>query len=244
MSSEPFYRPMPEHHTNTRPRTEEQYWVRLLLTRVRFSTCGSFCFLAHLDEFLVLKSSLLEEKTAKTQTPAVWEYHTSYNQRAYGVEWRGNSTTVRLYQALDYVDRSRLRDSMEYPISVSITVLPAYLASGEIYLLVGKSGDDLTRMLVLPRKGRPEIKNLRVTLNQILDELARRPLPAITEKDASDTGSAEADEDELRLSEKESSDTRSEVAEISADDDKPGVLDSEKSSDTSSEVASMSADKD
>ena len=198
---------MPEHHTNTRPRPEELYWYYLLATIVRFSTYGSFYFLAHLDEFLVLKSSLLEEKATKTQTPAVWGYHTSYNQRAYGLEWRRNSTMVRLYQALDYVDRIGLRGSMEYPISVAITALPAYLASGEFYLLVGKSGDDLTRMLVLPRKGRPEIKNLRVTLNQILDELARRPLPAITEKDASDTGSAEADEDELGPSEEESSGT-------------------------------------
>ena len=212
---------MPEHHTNTRPRTEELYWWYLLVTIVRFSTCGSFCFLAHLDEFLVLKSNFLEEKTAKTQTPAVWGYHTSYNQRVYQVHWRGDSTMVRLYQGLDHVNRSGLRESIlpAFKLSVAITALPAYLASGEFYLLVDKSGDDLTRMLVLPRKGRPEIKNLRVTLNQILDELARRPLPAITEKDASDRGSAEADEDELGLSEEESSDKRSEVAQMPADED-------------------------
>lgn len=217
---------MPEHHTNTRPRTEELYWRYLLVTIVRFSTCGSFCFLNHINhEFLVLKSNFLEEKTAKTQTPAVWGYHTSYNQRVYQVHWRGDSTMVRLYQGLDHVNRSGLRESilMEYPpafsLSVAITALPAYLASGEFYLLVGKSGDDLTRMLALPRKGRPEIKNLRVTLNQILDELARRLLLAITEKDASDTGFAEADKDELGLNEEESSNTRAEVAKMSADED-------------------------
>ena len=105
---------------------------------------------------------------------------------------------VRLYQGLDHVNRSGLRESMliKYPLafklSVAITALPAYLASGKFYLLVGKSGDDLTRMLVLPEKGSPKIKYLRVTLNQILDELARRRLLTVTEKDA---GDIQADED-------------------------------------------------
>ena len=97
---------------------------------------------------------------------------------------------------------------------------------------------------MLPKKGSPEVKYLRVILNQILDELARRRLLVVTEKDAGDIPSSEADEDELGPSKEESSDTRSEVAEISAEDDRLVVLDSKRSSDTSSKVVSMSIDED
>ena len=232
---------MPEHHTNTKPRTEVQYWYYLLMTIVKFSDCGSFCFLTDFHErMVILKSNLLKINAAKVQIPAVWGGKTSYNQSFFHVIWRGESTTVKLYQVLDRGYSTRLVE-MEHTISVAITVIPAHLASGAVYLLVGKSADDLTRVLFLPEKGSPEIKYLRVTLNQILDELARRRLLTVTEKDA---GDIQADEDESRISYAESSDTRSEVAAMSADDDRPEVLDSEKSSDKSSEVASMSADED
>ena len=126
-------------------------------------------------------------------------------------------------------------------IEVLIMVIPAYLTSRAFYLLVSKSGDDLTYMLFLPKKGPPEIKYLRVTLNQILDELARRsiePLQAylegerdITGEDTSDIGFeailGSADEDELDFALEESSDTRSEVAAMSAHDDWTGVSDSD-----------------
>ena len=88
---------------------------------------------------------------------------------------------VSLYQVLNHGDGSGRRDSAykDSPpwdaIEVAITAIPAHLAAGAVYLLVGKRGDDLTRMLFLPKKGPPEIKYLRVTLNQMLDELATRP---------------------------------------------------------------------
>ena len=154
---------------------------------------------------------------------------------------------MKIYQALNHVDSSGLRDSAiiirppEFTVSVAITSIPAHLTSGAFYLLVGKSGDDLTRMLFLPKRGPPEIKYLRVTLNQILDELAIRSAKALqaylerveyrTEEDGSDTGSEEAsisaDEDELRLNEEESSDTRSQEAAMRADDKRQGVSDFE-----------------
>ena len=148
---------------------------------VQFSGCGSFCFLNYLyGGVLILKSNLLKESVAKMQIPAIWGKDTTYNQRFFEVGCREDLTMVKLYQALDHVRRSGLRDSarrgylLEYRISVTITAIPAHLASGAVYLLVGKTGDDLTRMLFLPENGPPEIKDLRVTLNQMLNELAKR----------------------------------------------------------------------
>ena len=195
------------------------------------------------------------------QTPAVWgndtlwKNDTSYNHRFFRVDW---STMVKLYQAPDQVDSTGFRRSAQryvtpkQTVSVAITALPAYLAHAKaVYLLAGKSGDDLTRLLVLPRGGSPEVKYLRVTLNQILDELATRSAKAnesLIEEDASDIESEEAwvttDEDELDSELDESSATRSEVHAMSADDDSPEIWDSEESSDRRSEVAEMSADDD
>ena len=238
-------------------------WETLSAAQVEFSDCGSFCFLTiPYDGILILKSNLLKESVAKVQTPAVWGNNTSYNQRFFGVGWNEKLTMVTLYQAHDAVGRYGLRDTAnefypsDYSISVAITAIPAHLASGRIYLLAGKSGDDLARMLFLPKKGPPEIKDLRVTLNQILDELATRSaerqsaysksIGSTTEEDTSDIGSEEAlvytDEDLLRANEEESSDTRSEVAAMSADDVIPGFSDSDESSDTRSQEAAMSAD--
>lgn len=142
---------------------------------------------------------------------------------------------VNLYQG-----RSRYGNRMEFMSFVAITAIPAHLASGSFFLLVGKSGDDLTRMLFLPKKGPPEIKDLRVTLNQILDELAIRSAELEiklalkgypTEEDASDISSegvpVSVDEDGLGINEEESSDTRSEVAAMTADGDRPGGSDSD-----------------
>lgn len=86
---------------------------------------------------------------------------------------------VYMLQAYDYIDASGFRDSAMYydrsgMISVTITAVPVHLAFAAVYLLVGKNGDDPTRMLFLPQKGPPEIKYLRVTLNQILNMLATR----------------------------------------------------------------------
>lgn len=183
-----------------------------------------------------MESNFLKENAVKMQTPAVWGNNTlwrndtAYNHRFFRVGW---STMVRLYQAPDQVDSTGFRRSaQEYlapkqMVSVTITALPAYLARAKaVYLLAGKSGDDLTRLLVLPRGGSPEVKYLRVTLNQILDELATRSAKAnesLIEEDASDIESEEArvttDEDELDSELEESSPTRSEVPAMPVDDD-------------------------
>ena len=219
-------------------------WDHLSAAKVQFSDCGSFCFLTDFyGRIVTLKSNLLKENAAKLQIPALWGDETSYNRSFFHVDWREESTTVKLYQALDQGDSTRFprsaqrRPRLEHTISVAITAIPAHLASGAVYLLVGKSADDLTRMLFLPEKGSPEIKYLRVTLNQILDELATRsaelqaslePSGYTTEEDASDIGSEEdsvsADEDGLDSQLEESSDTRSQEATMSAEEDK---LDSE-----------------
>ena len=189
------------------------------------------------------------------QIPAVWGDNISYNQRFFHVGSLGISTGVKLYQARDLVDTDTgFRDSfynfyhLRQTIRVTITVIPAHLICGAVYLLVGKSGDDLTRVLFLPEKGPPEIKYLRVTLNQILAELATRPLPATTEDDdcyfVIEGASLSTDEDESKISFAESSDTRSEVAAMTADEDRLEISDSEENSETRSEVPAMSADDD
>ncbi|KAK0506980.1 hypothetical protein JMJ35_010680 [Cladonia borealis] len=244
---------IPKHDPTLHRIEDTMYWEYLSAAEVQFSDCGSFCFLTYEPgRILILKSNALKENAAKMQTPAVWGGSTSYNQGFFRVDWREESTMVILYQALDQVDRFGFRHSANkfHPsgntIEVAITAIPAHLAPGVVYLLVGKSGDDLTRMLLLPKKGPPEIKDLRVTLNQILDELATRPLPATTEEYASDTGSeivpVSADEEGLGINEEESNHKVSQKAAMSADDDRLGFSHSEESRDTRSEVAGMSAD--
>ena len=196
---------------------------------------------------MILESNILKENAAKMQTPAVWKVNTSYNQRFFEVSWRGMSTMVKIYQALDDVDSTGFRRSFHNyhatadHIEVAITAAPAYLASGAVHLLAGKSGDDLTRMLFLPWKRPPKIKCLRVALNQNLDELAirsakrRRACLELkgypTAEDASDIVSEEAsvstEEDGLGFNEEERSETRLQEAAMSADKHKPGVSDSD-----------------
>ena len=197
------------------------------------------------------------------QKPAVWG-KTSYDHRFFQVGWGEMSTMVTLYEVFSYRDRDGFRDAGSvgtmrgHTYSIAITTIPAHLASGAFYLLGGKSGDDLIRLVMLPKKGPPEIKYLRVTLNQILDEWATRSAKSqrahreskgwTIEEDACDIGSEEVpvsvDEDELDSELDESSATRSEVSALSADNDRPAVSESEESSDTDSEVAAISADSD
>ena len=159
--------------------------------RANFSNCGSFCIL-RCDSSGVeyLNSVFLEKRQAKTQMPAVWDEDTSYNRRLHLVGNYNEPTMIQLYQAVDRPHRNGLYESFnihrgpEHRIRVNITVIPAHLVKAEIYLLVGKSGDDLLRILFLPSKGPPEIKHLRVTMNQILaklDETARAVEPNIEE---------------------------------------------------------------
>ena len=155
--------------TNTEPRGDDtDCWRYVSTISVRFSDCGSFCSLTLNDvNKIVLESNLLKGNPAKMQTPAVWGENTSYDQRFFQVRWCEQSRMVKLYQARDDFAMLPLFGS-----GVAITAVPAHFASGAVYLLAGRSGDDLTRMLFLPKKGPPEIKNLRVTLNRILDESA------------------------------------------------------------------------
>ena len=227
MSSQPFLVLHLTRLTNTKSSDDTRSWEYLSTSSVQFSDCGSFCFLAVPNwNTLILKSKLLEENAAKMQSPAVWGDNTSYNQLFFKVGWHEESTMVKLYQAHDQVESIGFRDffgryyATEVMVEVAITAIPAHLASGQVYLLVGKGGDDLTRMLFLPQKGPPEIKYLRVTLNQILAELATRS------EESDDTMTAYDDTIGVSDSE-ESSDTRSQEAAISADGDRPGVSDTD-----------------
>ena len=139
---------------------------------------------------------------------------------------------VKLYQTHAQVESIGFRDvfgryyKTEATVEVAITAIPAHLASGQVYLLVGKGGDDLTRMLFLPKKGPPEIKYLHVTLNQILAELATRSLESDDKR--SEETAMSAHDDIIGVSDsQESSDTRSQEAAISADGDRPGVSDTD-----------------
>ena len=159
------------------------------LHSARYSDCGSFCFLDcwELLGILILNSVFLEKKHAKKQIPAVWGHMTCYNSRFYKVGWHDEPTMVNLYQAIDLPHKNGLRDPIDFrrgpklTIEVQITAFPTHLASAEVYLLVGKDGDDRARMLFLPRKGPPEIKHLRVTLNQILHKLEEAARAVATE---------------------------------------------------------------
>ena len=234
--------------TNTKPRPadDEQYWSLLATARVSFSDCGSFCFLTYpYGEMIILESSLLTENAARMQAPTVWRGKIYYNQRFFQVGLPENATMVNIYQSINYIDSSGLRGlaridaRSEFANPVAITAVPAHLASAAVCLLVGKSRDDLTRMLFLPEKGPPEIKDLRVTLNQILDELATRSakpqsaclkfIGSTTEEDTSDISSegvpVSADEDGLGINEEESNYKVSQETAISANDDRPEVSD-------------------
>lgn len=124
----------------------------------------------------MLDSICLRKRQAKLQIPAVWDYKTSYNGRLYRVDEDRKSATIDLYQAFERTQWNGLHDSThayqapDFTIAAKITAFPAHLASTYVCLLVGKCADDLVRVLFFPatEKGPPEIKHLRVTLNQIL----------------------------------------------------------------------------
>ena len=188
----------------------------------QFADCGSFCFLkVGYNGVAVLSSVLLEKRQAKIKIPAVWGLETSYNGRFYLVGSRHGSTMLQLYQAIDRPHKNGLRDHLgiwrkpEQTIAVNVTAFPCHIASAEIVLLTGEKGDDPVRILFLPRKGPPEIKYLRVTLNQILaklEEAARAIQPNI------DKLFQEEDE----VSKEDGSGSESEGAAVSADKDGSG----------------------
>lgn len=151
--------------------------------KVRFSDCGSFCFLdLYPSGVLMLSSIFLERRQAKVQTPAVWGSGTSVNGRIYNVGWLRDPKKVKLYQTIrlpcrtDYRDFGYSRYYQKHEIVVDITALPTHLAFPKVHLLAGKKEDDHVRMLLLPKNGPPEIKYLHVTLSEVfaaLDKAAR-----------------------------------------------------------------------
>ena len=175
--------------------------------KARYSDCGSFCFLVvGPDDTLDLHSNFLEKMRASIRVPAVWG-HTSYNGRFYTVGRRDGPAMVKMYHDFKVPDRGG-RDTVNLhnrlleiiPSEVNITVFPNHLASARMFLLSDKDGDDFVRILFLPdtlfeNSGPPEIKFLRVTLNQILAKLDEASRVAEYEADAysvGDTDEAEA----------------------------------------------------
>ena len=187
----------------------------------------------------MLNSNFLKEKATKMRTPAVWGEEISYNGRFFIVGWCGEPTVVNMYQVFVCPGRNGFWQSIgsaEVTISVAITAIPTHLATATNYLLPGETGDDLARILFLPAKGPPEIKYLRVTLNQLLEKLAARSAEKLG-------GMWDRSEWPPQYW---SSDMESEEAAVSADEDAQGYLDYglEESSDRESEEAISSADED
>lgn len=174
-------------------------------------------------EALMLDSPCLGKRQAKLQIPAIWEPRTSYDGRFYGVFRGQKGTTVDLIQINERTHPNGLRDgSFRYSCTtkVKITALPSHLSFADLYLLVGKSADDLVRVLFLPETGRgpPEIKHLRVTMNQILarlEEVARTAEPNIRKR--LQEGSYESSEEQSSVLEsEESNEVESEEVAMSA----------------------------
>lgn len=152
-------------------------------TRAQYSDCGSFCFLQIPPRnILDLNSNFLEKVRAKIRVPAVWGPDTSYNGRFYSTDLYDGPATMKMFQYVKNLDRMGHRDTVHVhmrsneTIAVNITVFPTHLASAKKLLLAGKDGDDYARVLFLPdtlqeNSEPPEIKILRVTLNQILAKL-------------------------------------------------------------------------
>ena len=152
-------------------------------TRAQYSDCGSFCFLQiAAGDILDLNSNFLEKMRAKIRVPGVWGQDTSYNGRFYDTDLYDWPGTMKMYQYIKNPNRRGHRDTVHVHmrsrkrIAVNITVFPTHLASASKFLLAGKDGDDYVRVLFLPdtlreNSGPPEVKLLRVTLNQILAKL-------------------------------------------------------------------------
>ena len=173
--------------------------ANIYYTRAKYSNCGSFCFLRTGDgETLDLHSNFLEKMQASIRLPAVWE-HTLYNGRSYSVARRNGPAMVKMYldgKVPGGIRRDTAREII--PSEVNITAFPNHLASATIYLLSSKDGDDFVRILFLPdtrreNSGPPEIKFLRVTLNQILAKLEETAKIALEEHKNATTEAVEAD---------------------------------------------------
>ena len=202
--------------------------------------------------FLMLNSIHLGKRRAEIQMPAIWVDLMSYNGRFYTLSHDINISVVTLDQAIDRTHRNGLRDCFddrsqpEHRISIRITTFPNHLANTTPYLLLGKDEDDFVRVLFLPWKegSPPEIKQLRVTMNQILaklEEAARAVEPNIEQlfREEFDEGSEEEssdydedDEEEISTSadeeEEESIGAKPEEIALSATEDEQASYESDE----------------
>ena len=170
--------------------------MSIYYARAEYSDCGSFCFLGMGDgKTLDLHSNFLEKMRASIRLPAVWR-DTLYNGRLYTVGRCNGPAMVKMY-----LDRKIPNAREIIPSEVNITVFPNHLASADMVLLSSEDGDDFVRILFLPdtdreNSGPPEIKFLRVTLNQILAKLEETARVALEEHSIANTKEAEADASE------------------------------------------------
>ena len=131
---------------------------------------------------------------------------------------------VKMYHDFKVLDKRRHdtvkfhKGSMEMiSNAVNITVIPNHLASASMLLLSGKDGDDFVRILFLPdtdqeNPGPPEVKYLRVTLNQILAKL-EEPGTVVTRtmfmRDSNgDTSEEECSDEDMGEAEKDANENR------------------------------------
>lgn len=214
---------------------QREFQCSYRIPQAQFSDCGSFCFLLYaypVFGVLMLHSTLLEYRQAERRKPTVWGHRTSYNGHLYEVGWRQKPSMVTLYRAYDLPDANGLLDSFNPSTtdSVAITAFPIHLANSKIHLLAGENGDDLVRVLFLPRKGPPEVKYLRVTLNQILAKLEESAI------------AGNAYRKRVRRSHRKERQAKSEEAAVSASEDRLGTegSDADESSNVDSEEATNS----
>ena len=165
-------------------------------------------------ETLDLNSNFLEKMRASIRVPEVWGRFTLYNGQFYTLGRRNGPAMVKMYLEGKIPNGTRRHIAREIiPSEINITVFPNHLASASMFLLSSKDGDDFVRILFLPdtdrgSSGPPEIKYLRVTLNQILAKfeepetvgkpiILNKPHGDKLEEESSDEDTGEAEKDAI-----------------------------------------------
>ena len=189
-------------------------------THALFSHCGSFCYLtSNILGGQYLSSVFLSKRQVGIQIPAVWGFLISYNGRFYHLSNLGEAAMIQLQRSITRPQNPEIlsiRRKPEYSVVANITVIPAHLIPARVCLLVGESGNDFVRILFVLKEGPPQIKHLRVTMNQILAELeeaARDVKPQIEkrlleEEEKEKTWSEELQEESLDTESEESQNER------------------------------------
>lgn len=85
-----------------------------------------------------------------------------------GSSGSASSATVGMYQTGDLSSSDPCQLGTLDGRSMALTTFPLRLAGAKNFLLAGMDENDAVRFLWCPQKGSPEIKQLRVTLKQIL----------------------------------------------------------------------------